>query len=187
MTITDHPSATGIRGPNQKSIAALGSSSTEAQPLWERADIQPHKWGDLPKSSVNEPHGGSSSSSNQAFAVQGKSSFSRIVCADCLWMSDQHDNLAKSIAWFLRKPSSTPDPAAGGVAYVVAGFHTGRSVVAKFFEKAVPRHGLRIEKIYERDLNALDETTVVREWQANRPGETDLPRWNVVGILRREE
>lgn len=167
-------------------MAAVSSSSTETQSLSQRTDIQSHKWGDLPRSSTSEPSEDSRSSS-QVFALKRKASFSRIICVDCLWMSDQHDNLAKSIAWFLRKPSSTTDPAAGGIAYVVAGFHTGRHVVARFFEEAIPRNGLRVEGIYERDLNAPNEATVTREWQPSRCGETDLPRWNVVAFVRRQE
>ena len=82
--------------------------------------------------------------------------------------------------WFL---------APGGKVWVVAGFHTGRAIVAGFFETAV-NNGLEIERIYERDLNAggQDGKEVRRDWVSEREGEgpENRRRWCVVALLKRK-
>lgn len=79
--------------------------------------------------------------------------------------------------WFL---------APGGKVWVVAGFHTGRAVVAAFFETAA-QMGLVPECIYERDLvaDAEDGGEIRREWKADREGEgpENRTRWCVVAVL----
>lgn len=70
---------------------------------------------------------------------------------------------------------------------MVAGFHTGREIVASFFETAVAM-GLLVEQIWERDVNATSEEGVVtREWMPVRPGEgpENRARWCVVAFLRK--
>lgn len=114
-------------------------------------------------------------------------------------MKDQHENLVRSILWFLAPPwgevhqnkkrgevegSGSED---GGVAWVVAGFHTGRGIVASFFETAVAM-GLIVEDIWERDMNASSEIgEVTREWRPSRPteGPENRVRWCVVAFLRK--
>lgn len=85
------------------------------------------------------------------------------------------------MCWFL---------APGGRVWVVAGFHTGRAIVAGFFETAV-QAGLEIERIYERDLIAGQEDgrEVRREWVAQREGEgpENRRRWCVVALLKRKD
>lgn len=88
-----------------------------------------------------------------------------------------------------------------GRVWVVAGFHTGRAIVASFFETAV-QLGLEIETIYERDLNSGATSTsssntgaeieiageeVRREWVPVREGEgpENRRRWCVVAVLKR--
>ncbi|KAI5284041.1 hypothetical protein KEM52_003128 [Ascosphaera acerosa] len=220
VTITDHPSAKGIYGPIQQSLAALVSPPTgppALHSLQQKVTIQPYTWGACPSESESESESESaptcSSASSPpttaelAFATAGKARYSRVICADCLWMPEQHDNLARSIAWFLAPPPPVArrgftktrvaqsyegderDSSTGGAALVVAGFHTGRDVVASFFEEAVPRAGLLVERIYERDLHARAEDApqgrVVREWRPARPGESDRSRWCVVALVRR--
>lgn len=79
--------------------------------------------------------------------------------------------------WFL---------APGGKVWVVAGFHTGRAIVAAFFETAV-ENGLKVECIYERDLNGVTEDggEVRREWMPVREGEgpENRKRWCVIAVL----
>lgn len=74
----------------------------------------------------------------------------------------------------------------GGKVWVVAGFHTGRAVVAAFFETAALM-GLVPECMYERDLNAITEdgSEVRREWKAVREdeGPQNRTRWCVVAVL----
>lgn len=113
--------------------------------------------------------------------MNNKGGFSRIVAADCLWMRDEHENLVKTMLWFL-----APED---GRIWVVAGFHTGRGTVASFFETAL-RGGLEIEKIFERDLNAAGtdgQGEHRREWMAVREGEgpENRTRWCVIAVLRR--
>jgi nicotinamide N-methyltransferase len=95
-------------------------------------------------------------------------------------MAAQHANLVGSIVhWLGQKPDSC--------ALVVAGFHTGRSVVQDFFDVATgedrDKHApLSLAEIYEIDVDGGR-----REWQAERADETQAQakRWVVVGVLKR--
>ncbi|MCJ1307113.1 hypothetical protein MMC25_000759 [Agyrium rufum] len=100
-------------------------------------------------------------------------SFTRILAADCLWMSYQHLNLLQSMEYFLSR-----DPTAK--VWVVAAFHTGREIVAAFFDQ-VEDVGLEIERLWERDIEGKE-----REWMKKRESDADRKRWNVVGILKRK-
>lgn len=90
-----------------------------------------------------------------------------------------HENLARTMQWFL---------APGGKVWLVAGFHTGRAIVAGFFETVLDM-GFRIELIFERDLMAREEDgrEVRREWVSMREGEgpENQRRWCVVAVLTR--
>jgi nicotinamide N-methyltransferase len=119
--------------------------------------VKGHEWGVL----------------DDAFSKESKESFGKILVADCLWMPWQHLNLLKSIRWFMK---------AGGKAWVVAGFHTGRAKMRGFYEEsALSEAGLEIEKIWERNAEGTE-----REWVLDRGFEdvTERKRWLVVGILR---
>ena len=126
--------------------------------------IQPHEWGTL---------------ETDPWAVQNKGCFTRIIAADCYWMRSQHENLVRTMRWFL---------APGGRVWVVASFHTGRAIVAGFFETAL-QMGLEIEQIYERDLSSAQEdgSEVRREWMSEREGEgpENRKRWCAVALLKR--
>lgn len=121
-------------------------------------------------------------------------------------MLSQHENLVRSMLWFLadddvgghgggggggQRGDTGADPSASpshSRVWVVAGFHTGRAVVASFFDTAV-RMGLEIERIYERDLifASEDGKEVRRDWVPVREGEgpENRGRWCVVAVLRR--
>ena len=94
-------------------------------------------------------------------------------------MRSQHENLARTMQWFL---------APGGRVWCVAGFHTGRAVVAGFFETAL-ENGLEIERIFERDLSSRDEQggEIRREWVTLLEGESpgNRQRWCVIAVLKR--
>ncbi|KAL1961400.1 hypothetical protein VTO42DRAFT_128 [Malbranchea cinnamomea] len=201
IAITDHPSSSALYGPIQTTI--FGNLSLKE--AHERISIHPHEWGMLPascESNTTSQNGSGSSVPSEVgnaalqFAAANKGGFTRIICADCLWMSDQHDNLIRSLLWFLAPLRSPTDPSetvpgkdAGGVAWVVAGFHTGRAVVASFFEKAVSA-GLVVEDIWERDMNATsEEGEVTRAWRPVRDdeGPENRARWCVVALLRKKE
>ncbi|ESZ98009.1 hypothetical protein SBOR_1622 [Sclerotinia borealis F-4128] len=122
--------------------------------------VQGHEWGVV----------------DDEFSVKNKEGFSRVIASDCLWMSRQHENLLKSIRWFLK---------ADGRAWICAGFHTGREIMREFFEdETLAAAGLEIETIYERDANAVE-----REWVMDRGVEdhdaTARKRWLVIAILKR--
>ena len=122
--------------------------------------VEGHEWGVL----------------DDPFSKEGKEAFGRILVADCLWMPWQHENLLKSIRWFL-KPE--------GRAWVVAGFHTGRAKMKGFYEEEALREaGLEVEKIWERNAEGEE-----REWVTDRGIEdvTERKRWLVIGILKRRE
>ncbi|KAL2868673.1 putative nicotinamide N-methyltransferase [Aspergillus lucknowensis] len=160
VTITDHPSspALGPSGAISFNITQNLCSATCA------VDTAPHEWGVL---------------DSDPWAVQHKAFYTRLIAADCCWMRSQHENLTRTIKWFL---------APEGKVWVVAGFHTGRAIVAGFFETA-SRAGLEIEGIYERDLHSSSEEEggeVRREWVEVREGEgaENRSRWCVVALLR---
>lgn len=82
--------------------------------------------------------------------------------------------------WFL---------APGGKVWVVAGFHTGRAIVAGFFETAV-ENGFEVERIFERDTVERLEGggEIRRDWAPMREGEgpENRRRWCVTAVLRRK-
>lgn len=91
-------------------------------------------------------------------------------------MPGEHENLLRSIEWFL---------AEDGRCWVIGGLHTGRRHVARFFrERRLRSFGLEVEKLWERDYDGAE-----REWSSDRgvedPGERK--RWLVCGILRRKK
>jgi hypothetical protein len=131
--------------------------SKRTPPLNDIVSPHPHEWGCL----------------EDDFSIQNKGSFGRILAADCFWMRGQLQNLSRTMEWFL---------APEGRVLIVSGFHTGRAVVAEFFEKALEQ-GLVIESIYEKDLMASGDSR--REWMPVRE-ERDQSRWCVVAALKRK-
>jgi len=128
---------------------------------WGDVRVEGHKWGNI---------GGE----DQGFERESKERFTRILVADCLWMPEQHDNLLKSIRWFM---------AENGRAWVIAGFHTGRETMSEFYkEEKLKEAGLEVERIYERDAEGKE-----REWVVDRGIEdiTERKRWLVIGVLKR--
>ncbi|TEY72972.1 hypothetical protein BOTCAL_0085g00210 [Botryotinia calthae] len=122
--------------------------------------VQGHEWGVL----------------TDEFSMGNKESFSRVIASDCLWMPWQHENLLRSIRWFLKED---------GRAWICAGFHTGRELMRGFFEEEnLTAAGLEIETIYERDANGVE-----REWVADRGAEDRdaiaRKRWLVIAVLKR--
>ena len=105
-----------------------------------------------------------------------RSTFSRVITADCFWMSDQHIPLVKTIAQVLEN-----SPRAR--VFVVAGLHTGRSVLAAFFRIAAS------EGLIPDDQDVIEHnvtTQKTRPWKAERVGEDLVERkqWLIVARLR---
>ncbi|CAK7568393.1 MAG: hypothetical protein SEPTF4163_006381 [Sporothrix epigloea] len=109
-------------------------------------------------------------------ARDGHHAYDRVFVCDCLWMPWEHDNLRKSIDWFMRTDHEAR-------CWVIGGFHTGRPKVAAFFdEAALAACNLELEAIWERDCDDHE-----RDWIADRGVEdvTERKRWLVVAIFRR--
>lgn len=120
-----------------------------------RVVVQGHEWGAL----------------FSRFAVTHGQRFTRILCADCLWMDFEHRSLALSMLHFL----SLTDNAQ---VWVLAGFHTGRAKLASFFDIVV-QVGMEVQNIWERDADGNE-----RDWDRSREDQ-ERNRWMVIGILRR--
>ncbi|EGD94909.1 nicotinamide N-methyltransferase [Trichophyton tonsurans CBS 112818] len=181
VTVTDHPLAPGLYGSIQANI-----DRNIPKHLAHRISVQPYQWGVLDQggSGVDEEELETAYLDQMAgFAATNRARFSRIICADCLWMPSQHENLIQTLLWFLAPSSASDSPA--GIAWVVAGLHTGRHIVASFFQRAVSA-GLKIEKIWERDMNSTEGETT-REWKPVREdeGPENRARWCIVGLLSR--
>jgi len=152
--MTDYP-APAVLANNRRNVQ-------DAVPvaLAHRCSIEGHEWGSL----------------KTPFACSRAHSFTRILAADCYWMSGQHESLVQSMLHFLTL-------GADGRVFVVSGFHTGRARLANFFEVAVDA-GLDIEEIYEEDVGGRRRT-----WEIERNGGIEdvmeRKRWLVVAQLKR--
>jgi predicted nicotinamide N-methyase len=126
----------------------------------EEVLVAGHGWGDL----------------DGSLAEENERAFDRVLAADCLWMPWQHENLRRSIAWFLEDGEDAR-------AWVVGAFHTGRGNMAPFFDsEELAEVGLEVEHLWERDCDGQD-----REWVRDA-GVEDMSvrkRWLAVGVLRR--
>ncbi|GAB1314876.1 hypothetical protein MFIFM68171_05086 [Madurella fahalii] len=126
----------------------------------EEVLVEGHAWGEL----------------DSAFAQRNRHAFDRVFLADCLWMPWQHENLRRSVAWFLGEGD-------GARAWAVAGFHTGRENVGAFFDaEALAGVGLEVERMWEQECDGRE-----REWTWDRGAEdvSVRKRWLVVAVLRR--
>ena len=110
------------------------------------------------------------------FSRSKAGAFTRILSADCIWMEGKQEQLLSSFQYFL-------SPATRARVWVVAGFHTGREVVATFFERA-SRAGFEAEAIWEKDVNGSE-----RAWSAHLDASEDdieyRRKWLVIAILKR--
>lgn len=104
--------------------------------------------------------------------------FSRILCADCLWMDGEHYGLAQSMEHFLSHKVDAR-------VWVIAGFHTGRAKLVSFFDIAT-QAGLETENIWERDADG-NEREWVRERNGGQEDATGRNKWLVIAILKRKQ
>jgi EEF1A N-terminal glycine/lysine methyltransferase len=167
VCITDHPSSPAL------SSGAIEANAHESLELAKRrksrpeVSINPYEWGSV----------------TDAFAQENCNHFTKIVATDCLWIPSQHRNLAHSIAHFLSK--ETPD----ACALIVAGFHTGRHIVADFFRQFPTSGGSgdTLEKLSIAEIYEIDMHGVRRHWLEYRPNEAkeEANKWCVVAVVVR--
>ena len=145
--------------PSEKILANLTMNIEANQPEQprKRFEVQGHEWGVL----------------SDGFSRAHEKHFTRVLCADCLWMDTEHFGLAQSIAHFLSDEEKAR-------AWVIAGFHTGRTKLVAFFD-IVLQAGLDIVEIWERDADGND-----RCWQRLRE-DRGKSRWMVIAILKRRK
>lgn len=129
--------------------------------LNNRYRVEGHSWGVL----------------DAPFALDNKHRFTRILAADCYWLSGQHENLVSSMLHFLSlEPSAR--------IFAIAGFHTGRARLANFFEVAEAQ-GLEADEMFEEDDQGNR-----REWLHERDGglenHTERKKWLVICRLKRK-
>lgn len=141
-TITDHPSSPALVADtiahnvhhNLKINLLAAGSASESEPKTNTAiSIHGLTWGD-PLFTSPTTYGKPSS------PQPAKHSFDKIIVADCLWMPSQHANLVKTIDSCLAAQAQQDEAQANAAsmpcALVIAGFHTGRSTLARFFKIA---------------------------------------------------
>ncbi|KAL6713298.1 hypothetical protein ACLMJK_008763 [Lecanora helva] len=159
VTLSDYPSSPVLRNLQHNVDTNINPSTLP------KVTIQGHEWGVL----------------TDNFSTTHAGHFTRILCADCLWMDSEHYSLARSIYHFL-------SPAEDARAWVIAGFHTGRAKIAAFFDiceqvglrfHTEERLGGTVEGIWERDADGEE-----RRWCRERVDE-ERNRWMVIAILKR--
>ncbi|TIA88278.1 hypothetical protein E3P99_02704 [Wallemia hederae] len=102
--------------------------------------------------------------------------FNLILCADTLWMSDQLENLLKSLVATI----DTQDESSRVV--IIAGFHTNRPPLAKFFRLA-KEYGLIPDERGIKEWDIVDNT--VREFTYDGVLESSIcSRWKIMSYLR---
>lgn len=156
VAISDYPASALL-----STIEANVRKNLTAQ-LALNVTVQGHEWGVI----------------SDEFSKAHAGEFTRILSADCLWMSGQHQCLVQSMLHFLSFDGQAR-------VWVVAGFHTGRAKIAAFFE-AGREAGLQAEKIWERDINGNE-----REWRTEQDSMiediTERKKWLVIAILQRKD
>ena len=189
VVVTDYPAKRLIatmRGNLQRNAVA------EASPLGTVADLQVHGhvWGEFDAQKQRQDDSCSTSTEpseemvdNGWFALENQHKFDCVLAADCLWMTEQHEQLRRSISWFLKETDDEAHDAQRPRAWVVAGKHTRDGLRGFFDEDALARHGLEVESLSERDCYGND-----RAWVADREEDPILrKRWLAVAVLRRSK
>ena len=152
--MTDYPASAVLANIRRNSQGAVPPA------LAHRYSVEGHEWGEL----------------TTPFARSHTHSCTRIIAADCYWMSGQHEGLVQSMLHFLTVGTD-------GRVFVVSGFHTGRAKLANFFVVAGVE-GLEIEEIYEEDVGGSRRT-----WEPERDGGREdvmeRKRWLVIAQLKR--
>ncbi|KAL9084429.1 MAG: hypothetical protein Q9165_008067 [Trypethelium subeluteriae] len=157
--------------PSPSTFRALQHNITTNVPvsLQPRISTAPHVWGDF----FTSPRSPIPISSNCALSASRPRYYTRILAADTYWLPSQHTNLARSMLHFLAAEE-------GARVLMIAGFHTGRKIVGKWF-KTAEKEGLDVEAAWEENGNGA-----VREWIAERQEGFEEKQWMVLGVLKRK-
>ena len=91
-------------------------------------------------------------------------------------MPGEHESLVQSILHFLSSNANAR-------VWVVAGFHTGRIVLANFLGIAKEK-GLSVEKVWERDTFGNERDFAPNDGE-RREDATIRSRWLMIAILKR--
>lgn len=155
--LTDYPASEilkNIRGNVATNIISRRQGSSTS------VSVEAHKWGEV----------------EDEFSKSNAHKFTRVIATGCLWLPEQHENIAKSMAHFLAKTDNAE-------VWVVSGFFLGREKLARFFDIA-RREGLQVSEVFEQ--NAVGDR---REWMVDRgiEDEKELQEqgWLLVAVLCR--
>lgn len=161
VVVTDYPTPPVLKALRQNVTRAIQpESAPPGRYAVEEVLVEGHEWGQL----------------ETPLAQDYKHAFDRVYSSDCLWMPGQHENLRRSVAWFLSEDESAR-------AWIVAGFHTGREKMRGFFDKAaLAAVGLEVERLWERDCNGTDRAW---EWDRGIEDKGERRRWLAIAVLRR--
>ena len=157
--LTDYPSVEILENIRDN-VEVNVLSRQQASPLKQKngVSVEAHKWGDV----------------DEDFAVSNAHKFTRVVATGCLWLSEQHENIARSMAHFLAESEDAE-------VWVVSGFFLGREKLAGFFDIA-RREGLVVREVFEQ--NGVGDR---REWIVERTEEDEKEvfeqGWLLVGVL----
>jgi nicotinamide N-methyltransferase len=121
VVATDYPDSKLLANARANVVANVPKGSAG------RVSVREHLWGCV----------------DDRLGRENEHAFDVVVAAGCLWLEEQHVNIARSMAHFLRK-----DPDA--VVYLVSGFSLGRKKLEDFFQVAF-EEGLSVITMFEQD------------------------------------
>lgn len=157
--LTDYPSPEILE--NIRKNVEINLASRQRSSLLRLADsvsVEAHKWGEL----------------EETFAKSNAHEFTRVLATGCLWLPEQHENIARSMAHFLAKSEKAE-------VWAVSGFFLGRERLAGFFDIAWKK-GLDVRDVFEQ--NAVGDR---RAWTVDRGAEdgkeTVEQGWLLVVVL----
>ncbi|KAF3319076.1 hypothetical protein TWF173_003530 [Orbilia oligospora] len=152
IVVTDYPA------PEILSNITANIAFNQSKFISSDIQVYGHTWGEL----------------DEEVAKKHAHSFTRVIAADTLWMTWEHENLVKSMLHFL-------DDGPTSRVVVVAGLHTGRQKMANFWDVAAK--SFDIDTIKERDIDGIE-----REYEADRGIEdvVERKRWLIIGTLKKK-
>ena len=137
--------------------------------LRDKITISSHVWGDF----FTSTHSLSSPYQATALSADHPHRYTRIIAADTYWIASQHVHLARSMLHFLSHDEKAR-------VLTIAGFHTGRKIVERWFRTA-EEEGLEVEEAWEEDGGGL-----IRGWMVGRKeGYEESKKWLVLAVLKR--